>query len=69
MERPGMFILKFIETLPCNRELFCSYAVNGSVVEISVYENSDLVSSRDFTLREARNHWANLRKQGWVRDQ
>lgn len=50
---------------PCS---FYRFVVNGPVVEVTVYEDSDLIGERDYDRAEAREIWRKLISAGYRED-
>jgi hypothetical protein len=50
-------------------EMFISFAVNGREVEVSWYENSDLLTSRDMARERARWLYREALKAGYKKDE
>lgn len=61
----GVFVLK--SESPSGHLLFTRYVVNGDVVEVTQYMDSDLISERDMTRREAREDYKGRLHGGWTR--
>lgn len=61
----NIFVLR--SESPSGHALFVRYIVNGDVVEVSQYMDSDLISEREMTREAARRDYRERLLSGWMR--